>query len=291
MGGGSWTKSAYTTYATTAYNCSVNTSGTISSDLNLTDVFKSNKLSQSLDPKGAIRECRDSEEHPNTLPVIIALDVTGSMGRAATEVAQKLNDIMTNLYEQVEDVEFMFMGIGDLDFDDAPIQATQFESDVRIAEQMDKIYFEFGGGSNSYESYTAAWYFGSRHTDLDCWKRGKKGIIITLGDERLNPHLPINGAYYGVGLNEVLGDSAQSDIDTQALYNEVTEKFDVYHLHVDHSSYKDRSIDSSWEILGDNYQRVTLNDLPRVISDIIVNSANTKSDNSTHLNENGEITW
>lgn len=87
----------------------------------------------------------------------------------------------------------MIMGIGDLAYDGCPIQVSQFESDIRIAEQLDKIYFEFGGGGNSFESYTAAWYFGSRHTKLDCLNRGKKGIIITMGDEQLNPYLPLKG--------------------------------------------------------------------------------------------------
>lgn len=50
-----------------------------------------------LDPKNVIRECCDTEEHPNTIPVILALDVTGSMGQAAVEVAKKLNVIMTKL--------------------------------------------------------------------------------------------------------------------------------------------------------------------------------------------------
>lgn len=33
---------------------------------------------------------------------------------------------------------------------------SQFESDVRIAEVLDKIYMEHGGRGNAYESYTAA---------------------------------------------------------------------------------------------------------------------------------------
>jgi hypothetical protein len=129
-----------------------------------------------------MRLCCDSEEHPETVPVILALDVTGSMGKAAEKIAKKLNVIMTKLFGEVKDIEFMTIGIGDLAYDSYPIQATQFESDIRIAEQLGKIYFEFGGGTNPYESYTAAWYFGLHNTELDCWKRNKKGIIVTIGD-------------------------------------------------------------------------------------------------------------
>ena len=199
MGGGSWTTKAYSTYCSLSgktYDTITNTVLTASTSDGLASsscqsFYKSTELDKALNPYNVMRECLDTEEHPNTIPVILALDITGSMGQAAVEVSKHLNRIMTALYDKITDVEFMVMGIGDVECDLAPIQISQFESDIRIAEQLDKIYFEFGGGGNSYESYTAAWYMGSRHTKLDCWKRNKKGIIITMGDERLNPVLSL----------------------------------------------------------------------------------------------------
>ena len=186
MGCGSWTRDSYVSYSTTK-GMSVSTDGMISGSYSNQDMFKARNIDSALDPKNVIRECCDTEEHPSTIPVILALDVTGSMNDVSVEIAKKLNVIMTKLYEDIADVEFMIMGIGDLAYDNSPIQISQFESDIRIAEQLDKLWFENGGGGNDYESYTAAWYMGSRHTKIDCNKRGKKGIIITIGDERLNP--------------------------------------------------------------------------------------------------------
>ena len=168
MGGGSWTAQSFASYSTArGYDYST-TTHSIVGDYSAQDMFKSRRIDAMLDPKNVRRECCDSDEHPNSKPVILALDVTGSMGDGAVKVAKSLNNIMENLYESVEDVEFMVMGIGDLYCDDAPIQASQFESDIRIAEQLDKIYFEGGGGGNGYESYTAAWYFGLYNCELDC---------------------------------------------------------------------------------------------------------------------------
>lgn len=228
MGSGTWTRNAFTAYATTK-GYAVSMDGAVTGmSANVQDNFKSRMLVTDLDPKNVIRECVDSTEHPNTKPVILALDVTGSMGRAAMEVAKQINVVMTKLYENVTDVEFLVMGIGDLAYDCAPIQASQFESDIRIAEQLDKIYFEGGGGGNSYESYTAAWYFGLNHTKLDCWNRGQKGVIITMGDEPMNPYLPKKA------LSAVTGDDLQSDVETAQLYADASEKFDIYHLYVKH---------------------------------------------------------
>ena len=191
-------------------------------------VYRSRMLNEQLNPKNVIRECCNSDEHPNTIPVILALDVTGSMGGACQETAEALGVIMEQLYKKFKDIEIMVMGIGDLAYDDAPIQISQFESDVRIAEWLDKIYMEHGGGGNSYESYTAAWYMGLRHTKLDAYdKQGRKGIIITMGDEPLNPYLPKSE------LSNVTGDSLQGDIETKDLFKDASEKFDIYHIAVD----------------------------------------------------------
>lgn len=225
MGGGRWNRSTFDDYSRRVGR-RVSADGSILGDYSAQEMFKSRQIADVLNPYGVIRECCDSEEHPETVPVILALDVTGSMGSAAVEVAKRLNTVMTKLYEQTKDVEFMIMGIGDLAYDRAPIQASQFESDIRIAEQLDKLYFEGGGGGNKYESYTAAWYFALNNTRLDCHGRGKKGLIITMGDEPLNPYLPKDP------LKASLGAGNEKDIETAELYNEVIGKFELYHLAV-----------------------------------------------------------
>lgn len=289
MGSGSWSTKDFAVYTSSTKGCSLDAFEKAS--YSAQELYKSRGLSPVLNPYNIMRECVDSEEHPNTFPVILALDVTGSMGGAAVKVAQKLNEIMTELYadESLPDIEFCIMGIGDLAYDDAPIQMSQFESDVRIAEQLDAIYFERGGGGNSYESYTAAWYMGVYHCQLDCWKRGKKGIIITLGDECPNPYLPINSNYtFGHGLNKATGDNNQNDVETKDLYELAKEKYDIYHIGVDDKQTSFARHDNvygagkQWrELLGDNYKVCNLDILSTTIIDIIKNN-NTVSN---------EITW
>ena len=247
------------------------------------EFYRARSLNSSLSPKGVSRLCRDSEEHPNTLPVILALDVTGSMGSAAVRAATSLNSIITGIYNSntIKDVEFCVMALGDIHYDKAPIQISQFESDIRIAEQMDCIWFEGGGGANNYESYSAAWYMGLNHCNLDCWNRGKKAIIITLGDEMPNPYL--NAAE----LSCVTGDTIQADIETENLLKEIKEKFEVYHLSVkDPASSYDRNqrsydLDRAWsDLLGeDHYSVVTIEELSQTLTEIVKNHADSNNSN------------
>lgn len=249
--------------------------------------YTQRSINERLNPYQVMRECVDSNEHPNTIPVLFAIDATGSMGQTANACASKLNEIMELLYREITDVEFMVSALGDLSYDSAPFQAGQFESDIRISDQLDLIYFEGGGGGNRFESYTLPWYFGLHNTSLDCWKRNKKGIIITMGDESLNPYLPHQE------LNACLGCHEQADIDTKELYNAVREKFDIYHLSIDErtSSYSrnKNDINQTWpQLLGENYRVTNLDNLSQTISDIIINA---KTDMNTVVSSADGISW
>lgn len=275
MGYGKWTADAFASYSTSVGRTYDLSARSVSGNYSAQEMFTSRRLADELDPKDKIRECRNSADHPCTKPVILALDVTGSMGNASVEVAKRLNNIMEDLYKNVDDVEFMMMGIGDLDYDAAPIQASQFESDIRIASQLDKLYFEGGGGGNGFESYTAAWYFGLYHTDLDCLKDGRKGTIITLGDEPLNPYLPTNK------LERVLGNSVrQRETETNRLYELASKKFNIYHICINDKAssyryYEDEIFDDksscSWvNVLGrENVIVSTIEALPQNISMLV----------------------
>lgn len=290
MGAGSWSTTSYCCYSKSLGRDYDVTTGRVNGH-----EFTSRRLDESLDPsKFEVRECVNSEEHPNTIPVILALDVTGSMGEACRETAEALNVIITNLYEKYKDIEFCVMGIGDLECDYAPIQMSQFESDVRIAQALDKIYMEHGGGGNRYESYTAAWYVGLKKTKLDCFdKQGRKGIIITMGDEPLNPVLRKSE------LNEVANVHEQDDVKTENLYAEACEKFDIFHIAVDddddmYRHYKKDIEGSFGQLLGDRYKVSTINQLAPTIESCISESIQGNQGTSLTgiiLGESGEISW
>ena len=193
---------------------------------------------------------------------------------------------MTRLYDSVKDVEFLIMGIGDLSYDRAPIQISQFESDIRIAEQLDLVYMEHGGGGNAFESYTAAWYMGLHHTRLDCWKRGRKGLIITMGDEPMNPYLPAKP------LAEATGDRVWGDVETAKLYRQAAEKYEIYHLHVSHRQvdrYLDRAVASFGKQLPEGHTAVVgLDDISGRLVNIITDFAQGQDAGASGLRE---IRW
>lgn len=166
------------------------------------------------------RESCASEEHPDPTSIIIACDVTGSMGKIPENLLKAgLGKLMENLLKtkSIPDPQVMFAAIGDTEFDKAPLQVTQFESDNRIEEQLKRLYLEGGGGPNQSESYQAIWYFAARKTQLDSWKKGKKGLLFTMGDELMPEKLTaahickfIDREYDG------------PDIDTKQLISEVS---------------------------------------------------------------------
>jgi hypothetical protein len=210
-------------------------------------------MDASLDPKGVrVRESRDSSHNPNSTAMIVGLDVTGSMGIIADTIAKDgLKTLFTEIYDRqpIVDPHIMFMGIGDVEAGDlAPLQVSQFEADIRLAEQLEKLYLEHGGGGNSYESYALAWYFAARHTSCDCFeKRNTKGYLFTVGDEQITPYLRLGD------LEKVLGYRPQASgdrLEIDALLTEVSRSWEVFHVIVaegNHARHHAKEVRDSWE--------------------------------------------
>lgn len=192
-------------------------------------IYTSRKMKDEFDPKGVIREARDSDEHPESTPIIIGLDVTGSMSNILNEVAQQLGTLVTEILDRkpVSDPQIMFNAIGDSHCDSYPFQCTQFESDIRIAEQLTQLYFEKGGGGNGFESYPLAWYFAANHTVTDNFeKRGKKGFLFTMGDDSYPKTLSSRE------LEEIFDDKLEgaSELTMNEVLTQASRKYEIFHL-------------------------------------------------------------
>lgn len=200
----------------------------------VSDMYKATSVNPLMEPVGiTYRESCDSDEHPNSTPIILGLDVTGSMGGVLETVSKKLNTLITEIYdrEPVKDPQIMIMAFGDVECDRHPLQVSQFESDIRIAKQLNDVYFERGGGANAGESYTLPWYFAARHTKIDSFeKRGKKGFLFTIGDE---PYLT---KISKDAIKRFVGDDIQSDLTADELLTEVSRQYEVYHLMIEEGS-------------------------------------------------------
>ena len=203
------------------------TSRKLSSDREVHEIFKRKSCDPKFDPRFiGTRECFDSDDHPNSTPIVVGLDVTGSMGYLAVKVASEaLNDLILKLYSTgaVEDPALMCAAYGDY-LDKSPLQVTQFESDIRIAEQLLDIWFENCGSGDVVP--TCLWEFLSRHTDIDSIKkRNKKGFVFTIGDGA-----EIRKDAVGRTIMRVVGDDLGPDVTVADILKETEKKFHVFHI-------------------------------------------------------------
>jgi hypothetical protein len=194
-----------------------------------------------------IRESRDSADHPTTLPIIIAFDVTGSMGQIPRVMQTKLPKFMDTLVAKtgLNDAQICYMAIGDAYSDRYPVQIGHFESDNRADEHLAQIIIESGGGGSGEESYELALYAAARKTATDAWeKRGKKGYLITIGDEMAYPAL--NPAV----VKKHFGDDIGEDITLAAIVKEVKDRWEWFHIRPTNASQgRDARTDTFWRNL------------------------------------------
>lgn len=184
-----------------------------------------------------VRESRNSESNPQATPIILGLDVTGSMGRYASQIAKDdLPELITAIINKglTTDPHILVMGIGDpRAYDQSPGQATQFETDLRIIEQTRDLYIEGRGGGNSMEGYDLAWYFANYCTATDAKTDGRKGFIFTFGDEP-----PASQPLTETEWKKVFGDKEYHRFTSMADLVELTaQNWAIFHVVIEQGSY------------------------------------------------------
>jgi hypothetical protein len=194
------------------------------------------------------RECRDSPDHPATLPIILALDVTGSMGEIPAQLAKvELPHLMESLLDAgAHDPQVLFMAVGDAFSDRAPLQVGQFEATAQLMDQwLTWSWLEGQGGPHGNESYELALYFVARHVETDALRlRKKKSYLFLTGDEKPYPTLS------RAAVKSVCGDELDDDVLLRDLVDDVRRCAEPFFLVPDLAR---RSFaESTWrDLLGD----------------------------------------
>jgi len=214
------------------------------------EVFTQRGCHALMNPHGIkVRESRDSADHPQSLGIVFALDVTGSMGDIPKLLARReLPNFMKLLGTcNIADPQIMFMAIGDATSDNAPLQIGQFESTAELMDQwLTWSFLEGGGGGSGSESYELAFYMLAQHTDLDCWaQRGKQGYLFMTGDERPYPAVSRHQ------IEGLLGEKLDEDIPIEEVIAAAAESYHLFFLIPD--LHRRQNCEERWrQLLGDH---------------------------------------
>ena len=234
----------------------------ITADAGASNLFKNHKMLDKFNPKFInVRESRDNDEHPNSTPIAIGVDVTGSMGYLSEQIVKdSLNELMKKLYASnvIPDPQLMFAAVGDAYADCAPLQVTQYESDIRIAEQLLELWLE-GNGGDAPEDYSLFWYFLAHHTDTDSMKkRNEKGFAFTIGDA------PNHKSLTASAIDRVFGDKVQAELPIERIIDETLKTYNLFHINI--SSHGERTVINGRTI---NIRRDDIDLLPELIISVI----------------------
>lgn len=231
----------------------------------------------SLDPKGVkVRESRDSDAHPVTVPVAVIMDTTGSMAGVPPILEKALSKLMgTFLDDKASGKRYLGDGypavlVGAIDDytctgdRGGTLQVGQFESGIEIDNDLENILLTAQGGGSYEESYELALYFFARHTAHDHWeKRGRKGYLFLIGDEHPYPYVSPEQ------VAGVIGDTLQARIAVRDVIAEVQERYHVFFIIPNMTShYSDAKLRRDWSELGLG-QNVLLLEEPEKVCELI----------------------
>ncbi len=243
MGYSNWSDAAYQTRQTFRKK-SKQSAFTYDQQVRASGVQQAHK---EMNPFGVTRESRDSAQHPDSVAVGVIFDVTGSMGTVPRVLQTKLGKLMRLLVQKgyLAHPQMLFGAVGDAYCDRVPLQIGQFESGLEMDDDLGKIFLEGGGGGQVHETYELALYFMARHTAIDCFdKRGKKGYLFTIGDEK--PYAVVQRQQ----VQQLIGDRIKQDVPVETIVAEVERRYEYFHIIPSNTTHgRSAEVQESWRAL------------------------------------------
>jgi hypothetical protein len=237
------------------------------------------------------------------LPVVLALDVTGSM----KEWPKFIMDRIPTMYHEMnavlqgydpkqlekslvpikQEMEISVIAVGDANCDTHPLQVTEFQKHNSLVKSLNEIYPEGGGGGGTMESYDLAAYYAVNHVKTE--KSMIKPLCYIAGDE----------AFYDTvkssHVKRLIGDDLKQNLNTVDVLKQLDDKFDVYVLRPEptYSKATYEGIHNKWKDVF-NGQRVLRMEDPEAIVNCMIMLAGISSDNYTqalHMLQRREEKW
>lgn len=223
------------------------------------------------------------------LPLVVAVDVTGSMREFPQIIFEKLcilyNEVLFFLPEDLKNsFEISFAAVGDAYCDQAPLQVTNFAAGPELDLNIKSLYPEGGGGGQARETYELVAYYYALKCELLNAQERPRPIFIFVGDE---------GFYSKASRDHIvnlIGDTPRTDVDSKEIFDALMRKFSTYILRVKyvHDEKAEEFIHKQWEeTLGK--ERVFLMEDPRRVVDTIIGIVAASVDKFDEFRERIEI--
>jgi len=196
---------------------------------------RSSPLKKLVDPKGKTISS-DSEN-----PLVIAVDVTGSMASWPGEIFDRLPLLYQTLSQYRDDLEVSFAAIGDATCDSYPLQVNDFAKGVDLEDKLKALCPEGGGGGQISESYELFAKFMLEKCETP---NAKSPFLLIYGDEKFyNEVNPRQVEHY-------IGDKMQDPQNSNEVFKKLMQKFDLFFLHKPYGygdeSMTDASVVQHW---------------------------------------------
>jgi ribosomal protein S27AE len=182
-----------------------------------------------IDPRKRIRS-----ESKN--PLIIAVDVTGSMASWPFEIFDRLPLLYNTLSQYREDLEICFAAIGDAAVDRWPLQVTTFAGGFDLEQLLGSLFGE-GGGGDAPESYGLFAHWVNTHVQIA--DANELPFLIVFGDITMHAKVP------QAQITHYLGDQVRRDVDAIAAWKQVCRNWNTWFLRRPTGKRGDR-VDAQW---------------------------------------------